>query len=498
MNFTVSLKNKPKHTIMTALFRLILLLVLFFTFSCSDKVVEKPFISPPFAHLNPEYIEYNLDVSKGDTIFIDSGSEIIVPANIWVNKNGEKIEGNINLKYREFSDALDIFLAGVSLNYDSAQVKNNFKTAGMFEIRAYKDSNEIFIDKNKFIDIKLASNIAGDEYNFYTLDEKNKNWTYKGTDKPVFNSKINKFKDSIKELTPKHPFPFTKDYFALDYFAILDVYFNVKPNGPLYKYKENKSLKRKSKKYGLNWSGIYGDWNQIYFNGRKYFAYELVWKNVSNKRIPNWVQTKKYMGENYLKECKPMGNNKYYMSVYDYSKKRYFKFFAEAVKPLKEVFKQMPDEWKNEYEITQKKIAETERKLAMQKQFLRTYKISTTGYHNWDVINEIKDKILVKSDFKFQNKELEFETLPLMYFTDNNQAYVKIPYADWDNIKLIPDSTAKFVAVLSDKEVGIFTSKEYNKINFEELRNKKDAVHTFAMKTKKIKNRNDFLKMMQN
>ena len=484
---------------MKTYFKILLLFVLIFSFSCSDKVAEKPFILPPFAHLNPEYLEFDLEASKADTIFIETGTEIIIPANIWVDKDGKKIKGSINLKYREFSDALDIFLAGVPMRYDSAQVKYNLKTAGMFEIRAYKDTSEIFIDKDKFIDVKLASDIAGEEYNFYTLDEKNKNWAYKGINKPVFNDKINKFKDSIKELTPKHPFPFTNDYFALDYYAILDVYFNIRPDGTrsLYQYKGNKSLKRKSKKYGLNWSGIFGDWKKANFNGRQYFAYELVWKNVSGKKIPKWVQTKKTLGENYLKECKPMGNSKYYMHVYDYNTQKEFKFFAKAVMLLKDVFKKMPEDWKNEYEIVQKKVAERERRLSMQKQFLRTYKISTTGLHNWDVINKYENKILVKSDFKFQNKEIDAETVPLMYFTDNNQSYVKIHYADWNTIKLIPDSTAKFVAVLSNKEAAIFTSEEYNKLNFEELSSKKEALQTFAMKTKKINSREDFLNMMK-
>ena len=481
-------------------FKLILLVTLFFIFSCSDKVIEKPFISPPFANLNPEYLEYDLDISKADTIFIESGTEIIIPPNIWINKAGEKITGKINLKYREFSDAIDIFLAGVPLHYDSAQVKNNLKTAGMFEIRAFKDTNEVFINKGSFIDVKLASNIEGDEYNFYTLDEKAKNWTYKGTDKAVFNSKINKFKDTIEKITPKHPFPFTKDYFALDYYAILDVYFNVKPAGNLYPYENNKTLKRKSEQYGLNWSGIYGTWNKLFFNGRQYFAYEMVWKNVSGKKIPHWVKTKKYHLDNRLIKCKPMGKNKYFMHVVDndYNTKKEFKFFAEVIKPLKEVFKQMPEDWKNEYEIVQKQIAETKRRLAMQKQFLRTYKIDQTGFHNWDVINKRDDKILVKADFQFQKKELDIKTIPLMYFTDNNQAYVKIPYRDWDKIKLIPDSTAKFIAVLSEDRAAVFTTKEYNNIDFKELRSKKEASYTFTMKTKKITDRNDFLKMMRN
>ncbi|OQY00303.1 MAG: hypothetical protein B6I20_08980 [Bacteroidetes bacterium 4572_117] len=479
--------------------KLFLLSALLFFITCTDKIVEKPFISPPFAELNPQYADYELDANVGDTVFIDSGTEIIIPANIWVNKMGEKITGKINMKYRELNDASDVFLAGVTLDYDSAGVKNQFKTAGMFELVAFKDTNEIFIDKGNYIDVKFASDVEGGEYNFYTLDEKNKNWAFKGTDQPVFNEKINTMNDSITKLSPKHPFPFTKDYFALDYYSILDVYFNVKPRGNLYPYLKNKSLKRKTKKYGLSWSAIYPGWEHVVFNGRKYYAYELVWKNVSGKKMPRWMQKKEYIRENDLTKITKIGKNKYYMHVVDseYKPKYNFKFLAEAIMPLKQVFKLMPDDWKNEYKIINEQIAERKRKLEMQKQFLRTYRIDQTGWHNWDVISKRQDKILVKADFKF-DKEIDSETLPLMYFTDNNKSYVKIPYSDWDKIMLVPDSTAKFVAVLSDKEAAVFTATDYNAINFNELSKNKEPSYTFNMKTIKINNHDDFLKIMKN
>ncbi|MBN2755646.1 MAG: hypothetical protein JXR51_00630 [Bacteroidales bacterium] len=484
---------------MKSLINIIVLISIFLIFSCSDKVVKQAFISPPFADLNPQYTEYEINADYGDTVFIDSGSEIIIPADIWVNKNGEKVKGKINLKYREFSDALDIFLAGVPMCYDSANVKSTLKTAGMFELRAFKDTNEIFINKGKFIDVKFASNVKGGEYNFYTFDEQAENWEYKGTDKPTENYKISLMKDSIEKFSPKHPVPFTKDYFALDYYAILDVYFNVKPGGNLYPYYNNKSLERKSETYGLKWSGIYGTWNKLSFNGKSYFAYELVWKNVSDKKMPKWMMTKQYQTENRLIKLKHMGNNKYFMHVVDnqYNTKNEFKFFAEAIQPLKEVFKLMPDDWKNEYDIAMIKIAETQKRIELQKKFLRTFQISQTGWHNWDLIDKRNDRILVKANFKF-DKEVDNEMITLLYFTDSNKTYVKIPYTDWDKIRLVPDESAKFLAVLSDKEAAVYTAKEYSAINFQELSSIKEPSYTFNMKSRKINNRNDFLKIMEN
>ncbi|NJO89077.1 MAG: hypothetical protein HC831_09050 [Chloroflexia bacterium] len=145
-----------------------------FVAACSDKVIEKPFISPPFPALNQGYTSFSFDAESGDTLLFTSGSRIIVPADIWVDSAGNKITGKINLKYREFSNAGDVFLAGIPLAYDTAGRRENLVTAGMFEIRSFKDSTELFIADNKSLTVQMASNETNADYNFYFLDEEAK------------------------------------------------------------------------------------------------------------------------------------------------------------------------------------------------------------------------------------------------------------------------------------------------------------------------------------
>ncbi len=470
------------------------LLVLLIASCRNEKFAEKAFINPPFPALNPDYEAFTIKADLGDTLEYKTGSIISIPPDIWVNKSGEKITGDITLKYRELHDAYDIFLAGVPMYYDSAGVKYNLQTAGMFELRAFKDTNEIFMKENSKINVKMASFNDKKDYNFYSLDENAKNWSYKGTSEPILNEKIQVLKDSIEKIKPKHTIPFEKDYFALDYWAILDVYFNVKPSGDVWKYEKNTSLKTKSEKYGLKWSGIYGTWETLIFEGQKVFAYELVWRNISGKEFPKWVQTKEYQTENRLISLKKVGENQYNLTVrkdwQETSPK--FTFKAEAVMKLKEVFKQMPDEWQKEYEATLTKIAEAEARIAAQAQVFRSYDIVQTGYHNWDKINNREDKIIVNADFNFESKELDKETIPLVYFFENNQSYIQIPYSDWEKLMLINDSTAKFVAILSETEMATFSNSEYKKLNFSNLSQTKK--HVFKMKNAKIATKEDFLK----
>lgn len=227
---------------------LIALFLGLFWAACSDKVIEKPFISPPFSALNQEYTDFSFDAESGDTLLFTSGSRIIVPPGIWVDSAGTKITGTINLKYREFSDAGDVFLAGIPLSYDTAGRKETLVTAGMFEIRSFKDSTEIYIADDKSLTVQMASNETNADYNFYFLDEEAENWQYIGTNEPTENPKIQEIKDSIDLLQPEMPFPFDKSYFALNYDAILDVYY--KDNYyQIEKNYKNKLPKRKAAYY---------------------------------------------------------------------------------------------------------------------------------------------------------------------------------------------------------------------------------------------------------
>jgi len=126
--------------------------------ACASKLTEKPFISPPYPKLDQAFTDFTFDAATGDTLLFAAGSRIIVPANIWVDSAGNKISGNINIRYREFSDAGDIFLAGVPLAYDTAGKKESLVTAGMFEIRAFKENSEIYLDKDKSLKVQMASN----------------------------------------------------------------------------------------------------------------------------------------------------------------------------------------------------------------------------------------------------------------------------------------------------------------------------------------------------
>lgn len=145
--------------------------------------VAKPCISPPIAGLNIEYTSYKIIAEKGAALDFKTGSKIKIPKNAFADEKGNFLKGEIELRYREFHDAADFFVSGIPMTYDSAGVKYQFESAGMIEVLAYQNGNQVKIAPKKTIEIEMASSYKGNEYNLYKLDTIKNNWSCLGKDR---------------------------------------------------------------------------------------------------------------------------------------------------------------------------------------------------------------------------------------------------------------------------------------------------------------------------
>ena len=128
---------------------------------------------------------FMIDTNKDTTLLYSTGSLITIPANSFVDSAGNKVEGIVELKYREFHNVGEIILAGIPMVFDSAENKYHFESAGMFEINAYQNQAPVFIDKNKDVEIKMVSlNDNKTDFNQYYLDPMSQKWSYTGEDIP--------------------------------------------------------------------------------------------------------------------------------------------------------------------------------------------------------------------------------------------------------------------------------------------------------------------------
>ena len=149
-----------------------------------DLMELTPFVNPPMDGINVPYESFAVKADRKSKLkYSSSGSKIKIPENAFMDKDGNDIQGDVELKYREFHDAVDIFVSGIPMNYDSAGVEYQFESAGMMEILAFQDGEPVFIKPGKEIKIEMVSNYEGEHFNLYELDPANENWTYRGKDK---------------------------------------------------------------------------------------------------------------------------------------------------------------------------------------------------------------------------------------------------------------------------------------------------------------------------
>jgi len=185
----------------------LLIFIAFFIFSCNQndsdknqendtsKITSETTLSLSdenqilFSDISFPEKEFEANTKEETLIEVESGTEILIPENTFVDKNGTDINDIVNVKFKEIRTASDIIFNNIDMKYDSAGVNYDFQTAGMFNIEASYKGNPVFIKKGKDIKVTFASNVEGD-FNYYRYQ--NGNWVYQ---EPI------KAKIEVKEVT---------------------------------------------------------------------------------------------------------------------------------------------------------------------------------------------------------------------------------------------------------------------------------------------------------
>ena len=171
--------------------------------SCAEKVNhlshinEKnySFINRPIASLDIPVQTFNIDAINGGKVIASSGSYIKFPPNSFVDKNGDLIKGNVKVNFREFQDPIDLFISGITMQYDTLGSNFAFESSAMCEINATQGSVEVFVNPLSTPSIHLITNNEDTKHNLYFLDTVQQKWV------PIGKSKIDKV--NIQQLKPK-------------------------------------------------------------------------------------------------------------------------------------------------------------------------------------------------------------------------------------------------------------------------------------------------------
>lgn len=150
-----------------------------------DAPTPTAFVQPALNGIDVADTMFTLDAAEGGEFMYNTGSLIRVPEGGFLDSAGNVVKGNVEIRYREFHNTADIFLAGIPMTYDSAGIKYHFESAGMLEITAWQNGKPLKANPAAPVKVAMASNSDDPKFNVYYLDTVKKNWNFIAKDKAV-------------------------------------------------------------------------------------------------------------------------------------------------------------------------------------------------------------------------------------------------------------------------------------------------------------------------
>ncbi|MCB9261417.1 MAG: hypothetical protein H6607_03505 [Flavobacteriales bacterium] len=114
-------------------------------------------------------------VEKGAEINFESGAKVKVPANAFVDQNGNPVSGSVTLEFTEINDPAAVIASGLPMCIAINGKTEYMQSGGMFEINAKQGNELLKLANGKQIDVQTKSSKEGD-FNFYEYDQANGKW----------------------------------------------------------------------------------------------------------------------------------------------------------------------------------------------------------------------------------------------------------------------------------------------------------------------------------
>ena len=430
--------------------------------------LRKSLVTPPISNLDIKKTYYSV-YSKNDTsLNYATGSKITIPKNAFLDEKGNLIDGKVNIEYREFSNAFDIYLGGIPMRFDSAGESMVFETAGMFEINATSNNKPVYVNPENKITIDMNSFEKGTQYNLYQLDTLSGKWTNIGKDK----ISQKKYEDELSKLPYVPPYPKKATGIA---FTISDP---LGLNETSIKEYENVLFEPVN---GERCSSVYTSNKKIEVKDLKNGKYEVIFTTgsifsggIKVSSCECYLAFKE--GEDYSKALK----------VY---KKKYSNLISKNNRKRKKIEK----EWEKYNKALKKyNIAVFNKKLKnldANEKITRSLKLNSFGFVNCDYPSSYPRGARLYAKFEDEKaNEIKLENIVLIEKGRN----ALFRYSD--TIKFNPEKENILWGITEYGKVAYFKANDFKKINLTDL----DFVFKMAVHDEKLKTHEDITNLLFN
>lgn len=386
-------------------------------------------IVQPFAH----EINYSIAKFNPSEEFVfeqPTGTKIIIPANSLVDSTGKLVNGEVELRFREFHDVEAIFLSGIPMQF-GADREQFFASAGMFEVRAFKGEQELALKSGASLKVDLANFLDTMQGNFELFElEDNLSWGEGNAFDVVTNATRDSLMNELSKLppAPKNPIPDSSEFI---FELVAD---------------ENKMPHLKAWK-GVKWElldctgdltadqAMRVDWDRIKITKEKKRNYII---EVGTDLVR---QNGDLVSYSTSLEARPLLKGQ----------------------ALKEAIAQFEDDEKK-YAVTLAKIGEETKRVKQQAAMLNRFTVDGFGIYNCDRIDEtlIFATISIEFDFEDEINPLINEVMLFMLLEDEN-GVLSYKSHEWNKLPYL-SSRVTLVAVLPDGNVAVVSADEFQSL----------------------------------
>ena len=385
---------------------------------------QKQIVHPPINGVDVAFENFQIEPSKSKTITFDSGSSLEIPANAFVDANGKLVTTSVEVKYREFVSAADIIASGIPMKAAHNGISGDMESAGMFELRATSNQEEVFIAEEKDIKVNMATNVGGGNFDFWSFDEAAGKWDNLGQSTPQPNLQKQATKKVLASspviVAPNKPIAFDKNKPVLNFDINLEEYPELKEmDGVFWQYS------------GTGTSPESAKW---------IFDEEWDYANIEPATTPNEFQLELKKGSKSFKTsvCPSQKGEDFENAMASYNAK-------------------MKDYKDNSLSLKQKKEY-----YQRQRDFIRSVSVGNTGIFNYDILRKNDENILVQANFNF-GKEIPASQSKVNVFliSEGGRMVVAFPYSDWSKFGFNPSKENLLVAILPNNKVATFTNDDF-------------------------------------
>ncbi len=380
-------------------------------------------IVPSFSNFNVGFEDVKMFAEKEFKYEFSDGTEILIPADAFVDENGAPVKGEVTFKYKSVKSPGEIISSGLHLLYKQGDSIVPFITGGMLQVEAEQNGKKLSLKEGKSIKMNYNSLDDG-EYNFYRMDETTNEWAYI--------SDANKFEvtEIVEEDFDNNVADNTVSYMAKptlyneDTDLILKVDLNHKNfkelskySNVMWKYKGAKTKEQIAKLFVKKWKKT----ELVQVNKNEYAL-----KLISDKSEETLEIAPVFSKAEYNKA----------MELYDAAQKQ-----DKNPTPIKD------DSVEDNY-------------------VAREVNLIKLGVYNIDVC-AVRDVIGIYSDFEFSDPAYNEEGKSYKYFviSNNGQTITRYDLNKTNVMAFFKNSDNKIISVLSDGKVAVVSSSDLKKMN---------------------------------